>query len=187
MRAQFQHSTTFACSCGQVTISAVGKPIITASCFCGSCQEAAQQLSRGVELGMTDPDGGTPFVLYRKDRVHLSDVPAELREHRLRPESSTRRVVTSCCQTPMFLEFASGHWLSLYARRLKEDRRPPLELRTMTRDAPPGSAFSDDIPSPRTHSIRFMARLFWAWVLMGFRTGKTKVYDPVPGPVETQR
>jgi hypothetical protein len=78
----------------------------------------------------------------------------------------------------MFLEFEGGHWLSLYAWRLANDRRPAIELRTMTRDAPPGSAFSDEIPSARTQSIGFMAKLFWAWVLMGFRSAKIEVSGP---------
>lgn len=135
---------------------------------------------------MTDPDGGTPFVLYRKDRVSFLNSSTELREHRLQPESTTRRVVASCCLAPMFLEFESGHWLSLYAWRLPQESRPEIEVRTMTRDAPPGLKFSDGVPSPRSHTIGFMARLLWAWVLMGFRSGKIQV-DGTPLPGDSER
>ena len=70
-------------------------------------------------------------------------------------------------------------WLSLYAWRLAKDLRPTIEVRTMTRDVPPGVNFSDGILSPRTHTIGFMARLFWAWVLMGFRSGRVEAGGPL--------
>ena len=69
----------------------------------------------------------------------------------------------------MFLEFQNGHWLSVYAARFPEQLRPPIELRTMTKDAPSGTLLNDGIPSYRTHSFGFMLHLFWTWAKMGFR------------------
>ncbi len=165
---------TISCSCGKFEMSAIGQPIMTVSCFCASCQEAARQLGSG-DHPMVDADGATPFVLYRKDRLHFPHSSRQLREHRLSPESTTRRVVAACCGSPMFLEFENGHWLSVYARRFPGARRPAVEMRTMARDAAPGSDLSGGIPTFQTHSVRFMARLVWAWVLMGFRAPKVEV------------
>ncbi|GGA55470.1 hypothetical protein GCM10011499_27080 [Pelagibacterium lentulum] len=117
-------------------------------------------------------DGGTPLVLYRKDRVTCAKGADLMGEVRLKPDSKTRRVVATCCNSPMFLEFTNGHWLSIYAGRLPEAERPPLEIRTMTRDRPGGADFDDDIPSPKTHTGKFMFRLLGAWLAMGFRTPK---------------
>jgi hypothetical protein len=75
----------------------------------------------------------------------------------------------------MFLEFENGHWLSVYAARLSEAERPPVEMRTMLRDAPAGTQHADGIPGSSTQSASFMARLLWAWIAMGFRSPKIEV------------
>lgn len=162
------------CTCGELKIEAVGKPILGVACYCESCQTAAKQLGFPQQAPLAEPDGGTPFVLYRKDRVVL---PASdsLREHRLSPTSTTRRVIATCCDTPLFLEFENGHWVSIYASRFVPHERPGIEMRTMTRDAPPGVEFTDQIPSYSTHGGGFMARLLWTWVLMGFRSPRIEV------------
>lgn len=124
---------------------------------------------------MTEADGGTWFVLYRKDRVDLSAVAAQLVEHRLTPRSSTRRVLATCCRSPLFLEFQGGHWISVYARRVPAAQRPAATIRTMTKFAAPGVTFTDGVPSPATHNFGFMARLLWAWIQMGFRNPRLPV------------
>ena len=72
----------------------------------------------------------------------------------------------------MFLEFTNGHWLSLYSARVPSKDQPPLEMRTMTNDRRAGVELDDTVPSIKTHSAKFMARLLGAWVAMGFRTPK---------------
>lgn len=159
------HAITARCHCGRFTLRAESPPIVTTACYCKSCQAAASRL--GVPA-MLESDGGTLCILVRKDRVHWD--AGALREHRLTPTSKTRRVVTTCCDTPMFMEFTNGHWLSLYTARSPPADRPPLEMRVMTRDAPGGpGAFTDGVPSYATHSFAFFLRLFWAWARMGFR------------------
>ncbi|WP_248114408.1 hypothetical protein [Bradyrhizobium sp. 2S1] len=80
-------------------------------------------------------DGGTDYVLYRKDRVRCSSGGELLEERRLKPESPTRRMVARCCNTAMFLDFTRGHWLTLYRGRLPGDI-PPATMRMMTADRP---------------------------------------------------
>jgi hypothetical protein len=163
---------TASCRCGQVAFEASGRPIVSTSCYCRSCQEAGQQLGRlPAALAVLDADGGTGFVLFRKDRVRFAKGGGKLQEHRLKASSTTRRVVATCCSSPMFLEFANGHWLSIYRNRLPEGAAP-LELRVMTRDRRDGVVLPGDVPNYATHSGKFMWRLFAAWAAMGFRTPK---------------
>lgn len=98
-----------------------------------------------------------------------------LKEFRLAPRAGTRRVVACCCNTPVFLEFKGGHWLSLYAGLWPEGTLPPLELRTMTADLPDASVLPNDVPNLKQQSLGFYWRLFRAWVAMGFRSPKIAV------------
>lgn len=108
-------------------------------------------------------------MLYRKDRVRFVSGQTHLKALRLRPDATTRRVVASCCNTPVFLEFEKGHWLSVYASLWPEATRPAIELRTMAGDLPEGTSLPDDVPNARSHTASFMFRLLGAWVRMGFR------------------
>jgi len=70
MSAPPKSEMTASCSCGSVELEAVGAPIASVVCYCDDCQEGSRQIealpnARPVQ----DPDGGTAYVLYRKDRV----------------------------------------------------------------------------------------------------------------------
>lgn len=161
------------CHCGQVMMKAVGAPIMAVACYCHSCQEAARRLeSLSDAPPISEPDGGTHFVMQRKDRLEVTHGAELLREHRLTPKSSTRRVVAACCNSAMFLEFQGGHWLSIYMTRFDTADRPPIEMRTMTQDRRSDVAFADTIPSPKTHTLGFMWKLMKAWAAMGFQAPK---------------
>lgn len=86
-----------------------------------------------------------------------------LAEHRLTDDSKTRRVVATCCNTPMFLDFTHGHWLSIYGALWPEGTLPKLDLRTVTKHAPAGVVLTDDAPNARTHNVSFFFRLIMAW------------------------
>jgi len=161
------------CQCGNVKFEAAGAPIVSTSCYCTSCQEAGGQFEQlpGAPL-VLDPDGGTGFVLYRKDRVRCAKGQENLEEHRLKPESSTRRVVATCCNSAMFLEFTNGHWLSMYRNRFTTGV-PRLEMRVMTEDRRAGVVLAGDVPNYATHSGKFMFKLLAAWIAMGF--GRPKI------------
>ena len=157
------------CSCGSVELEAVGTPIMSVACYCESCQEGSRQieaLPKGRPI--SDPDGGTAYVLYRKDRAAYTKGTSLLRGYKLRDESPTKRVVAACCNSPMFLEFEKGHWLSVYRTALRGDL-PPLEMRVHTKSKPKGSALPNDIPNYQGYSARFMAKLFAAWIAMVLR------------------
>ncbi|MGH6617154.1 GFA family protein [Sphingomonas sp.] len=157
------------CTCGTVAFETRRAPIIATACYCHSCQTAGRQIEQlpGAPP-VLDADGGTQFILYRKDRVTCIRGAEHLVDRRLTPESPTRRVLATCCNSVMFLEFSKGHWLSLYRARFAPGA-PPLEMRVMTRDRPEGVTLPGDVPNYPGYSGKFMGKLFLAWIAMLLR------------------
>ena len=166
---QQPRSCTATCRCGAVVLEASGAPIAHVACYCASCQEAGRRIEQlPAAPAVLDPDGGTDFILYRKDRVRCAQGGERLQEHRLKPDSPTRRLVADCCNSAMALDFTKGHWLTLYRARFAEEV-PPLEMRVMTAARPEGVVLVDDVPNYPAHAGRFMWKLLAAWATMGFR------------------
>jgi hypothetical protein len=161
--------TSALCRCGQVELEIVGAPILRGICYCASCQEAGRRYRAvpSVETVLAD-DGGTDYVLYRKDRVRCVQGGDLFEERRLKPGSPTRRMYARCCDTAMFLDFTRGHWLSVYRGRLPSDI-PPATMRMMTAGRPEGVILPDDMANYPGHSGKFMLKLLRAWMAMGFR------------------
>jgi hypothetical protein len=142
-----KNRTIARCSCGKVELEAEGDPIVSTVCYCESCQEGSRQIE-ALPNGrrVCGHDGGTAYVLYRKDRIEYPRGSELLRGLKLRDESSTRRVVAACCGSPMFLDFEKGHWLTVYRTALRGDL-PPTEMRVHTKSRPEGVDLPDDVPS----------------------------------------
>jgi hypothetical protein len=158
------------CRCGNVKFEAIGTPILTVACYCMSCQEAGRLLELLASApSVLDPDGGTEVILYRKDRVMCLEGIEYLEEHRIKSESPTRRVVATCCNSAMFLDFTKGHWLSMYRNRFTAGA-PPLEMRVMTKDRAAGNVLTDDVPTYSGFSGKFMLKLLAARIRMGLHT-----------------
>src|ERR1700682_1832784 len=80
--------------------------------------------------------GGTAYILYRKDRVKCSRGALLLKSHKIREKSATNRVVATCCNSAMFLNFDDGkHWVDVYRARFQGDI-PPLQMRICTKSKP---------------------------------------------------
>jgi hypothetical protein len=170
--APAHQSNTAVCQCGQTIIELTGEPIQSVTCYCESCRTAAQGFEH--ELGApktVHDDGGVDYCLYRKDRVKIGQGGHTLQEYRLKAGSPTRRLVASCCNAPMVLDFTPGHWLTVFRDRLSGPAPEP-RLRIMTKDRPAGVVLSGDIPSYETQPPRMMFRLLGAWAAMGFRRPK---------------
>jgi hypothetical protein len=67
-----------------------------------------------------------------------------LEEHRLKPDSPTRRVIAMCCHSAMFLDFTKGQWLSMFRNRFPTDA-PALEMRVMTKERRVGVELANDL------------------------------------------
>ncbi len=170
------------CHCGQVHLRAVGRPIVSTACYCESCRKAGALFEALPGAGrVSNSDGSTDYVLFRKDRIACAKGADRLGEHRLTATSKTRRVVATCCNAPMFLEFTGGHWLTLYRDRFDPSARPPVEMRVMTRDRREGITIAPDLPNHKGHSGRFMLKLIGAWAAMAFRAPKV---DYVKGALD---
>ncbi len=163
-------TTALSCRCGKVHLEVVDAPIISAECHCHSCRDAARRMAGLPGASpITEPNGGTPFVMYRKDRVRITSGKEWLRNFRLAPDRQTRRVLATCCNTPVLLEFKGGHWASLYGTLWPEGARPAPDLRTVTGDVPDGVVLDDAVPAGRWPTTKFIGKLFAAWASMGFR------------------
>jgi hypothetical protein len=171
------------CRCGQVEVRTKGTPIITSCCFCDSCRTAGRTLEHlpGASAVLR-PDGGTDFVLKRKNGVECLRGSELLAEYRLTPASATRRVVATCCNSYMFLDFTPGHWVSVVRNLLPPSTRPPVEVYMMLGDLPEGVVPADGVPRAKRLPLRFMRKLLFSWAAMGFRRPRiefvTKNLDP---------
>lgn len=182
MDANQHRSLSAQCRCGKVRLEAVGRPIIAVACYCVSCQEAGRRFALLPSAPPTlDPDGGTAYVLYRKDRVQCATGQDDLEEHRLKPDSPTRRVIATCCNSAMFADFSKGHWLSIYRDRFPSGAAP-LEMRVMTKERRADVALADDLPNYEGRSFKFFVKLIAAWVAMGLRRPEVALGKTVSGP-----
>lgn len=169
-------TTTLTCSCGKVHIEVDDGPILSAECHCTSCRTGSTHLqSLAGAPSITAENGGTPYALYRKDRLRVIVGQDQLREFRLKPDSPTRRIVAVCCNTPVFLEFQFGHWLSVYSSLWPAKTAPAMDMRTMTSDTPDGVILDDSLPNAKSQTFGFMTKLLGAWIAMGFRSPKIEV------------
>ena len=154
------------CSCGSVEFKATGAPITSVVCYCDDCQEGSRQIEALPKApAIRDPDGGTAYILYRKDRVECTKGESLLKNHKIRGKSATNRVVATCCNSAMFLDFTKGHWLSMFRNRFAAGA-PPLEMRVMTKERRAGVALADDVPNFAGFSGKFMLKLIAAWIAL---------------------
>ena len=168
--------THIGCACGQTRLEVTGSPILVSECLCNSCRAAAGRLATlpGARNTLTTYHA-TPSAEYRKDRIRILSGEENLKEFRLSPTAGTRRVVATCCNTPVFLEMKGAHWLSLYLHLWPEEARPKAELRTMVGDLADTSGLPSDMPNLKTHTVAFYAKLLAAWIAMGFRNPKIAI------------
>jgi len=160
---------TATCACGCVELKASGKPIVSAACYCDDCQTGAAQIEALPNAAsVRDPDGGTSYMLYRKDRFECSKGAELLKPHKLKDASPTNRVVATCCNSAMFVNFDRGpHWVSAYRARFHGDL-PPVQARICTKFKPDGIVRSDDVPSYRNYPPSFIVKLLVSRIAMAF-------------------
>lgn len=154
------------CRCGSVKFEGTGNAIMSVVCYCDDCQEGARKIEMLPEaLPVHDSDGGTAYLLYRKDRFRCMKGDQLLKDVRIRENSPTKRVVASCCNSAMFLDFEKGHWLSVYRARFADDTSP-AEMRIQTRFRPRDANIPNDVPAYPGFPLKFMAKIMWARIAM---------------------
>ena len=157
------------CACGRVEVELTGAPAISVVCHCDDCQAGSLKLEAlpGAPR-ILDAGRGTPYALYRNDRVHCVKGAELLESHKLKPDSTTDRMVASCCNSAMLVKLDPIlHWTPVYRDRITD--APPLELRIQTRYLPEGVPLLRDLPSYRSVPLRFFTRLVGARIAMALR------------------
>lgn len=170
MTSMERHKATACCPCGTVELEMTGAPITAIVCYCNDCQEGGRQIEALPNAAkVLDSDGGTAYVLYRKDRVTCSKGATLLKSYKIRAKSATNRVVATCCNSSMLVNFDDGKpWVSVYRSRIQGDA-PPLQIRIYTKFKPAGPDISNDVPSYSTFPLRFPAQLVGAKIAMLLR------------------
>jgi hypothetical protein len=151
---------TARCSCGCVEIEASGRPITTVVCYCDSCQEGSRRIEALTNaVPILCPDGGTAYVLYRKDRIQYSKGAELLKDYKIEENSTTKRVVATCCGSAMVMRFDDvKHWVPVYRARFQGDM-PPLQWRICTKFKPENADLPTDVPSSTMYPAGFMSKL----------------------------
>ena len=167
-----RESLTARCACGQVELAMHGAPIASIACYCDDCQAGAGKIEALPNAApVKNPDGGTPYLVYRKDRMECSKGREHLHGLKLRPDSATHRVVATCCNSAMYLGFDDvKHWVDVYHFRV-QGAVPPIEMRVCTRYKPAGGELSSDVPSYPRFAPKFLGRLLAARIAMIFTGG----------------
>ena len=157
------------CACGSVEYEATGDPILGVACYCDDCQAGSRQIEALPNAPpVLDPDGGTAYVLYRKDRVRCTRGGGLVRSHKLKTKTDTNRVVATCCNSAMVMTFDdSKHWVPVYRGRV-QGALPPIDMRIYTKFAPDGSKVPRDAPIYPGFSVRFIGKLLRARLAMMF-------------------
>lgn len=154
------------CTCGKVEWEASGAPIAVVACYCADCQQGSRQIEALPHAPpVRDADGGSEYVLYRKDRLRCLTGRELLRDLRLREKSPTKRVVASCCNCAIYLDFEKGHWLSVYRGRFAA-AAPPLQMRMQTRSRPTLTAAPIDVPAYPGFPFRMIVAVLLARLAM---------------------
>jgi hypothetical protein len=164
-----KHNRIARCLCGSVEFEARGDPIVSLVCYCEDCQQGSRQIeSLPDALAVLGSDGGTAYVVYRKDRVGCSKGAALLADSRIKEKSATRRVFARCCNSAMVMKFDDArHWVPIYRARFV-GVAPPLQMRICTKFKPENIRVPDDIPSYATYAPRLLGRLLAARIAMLF-------------------
>jgi hypothetical protein len=159
--------TEVRCACGEVHVALRKKPILSVACYCDDCQEGSRRLEELPEAPtIREDDGATAYVLWRVDRVEFLAGEDRLERHRLTEESPTDRVVASCCQTALFLDFRKAHWVSMYRSRFEDP--PDIEMGIQTRFMPRFEPGSTPFPTHSSFPLKFIARVVRARIAMVF-------------------
>jgi hypothetical protein len=112
------------------------------------------------------PDGGTAYVLYRKDRITYSKGAELLKGLKVEETSATSRVVATCCNSAMVMRFDDAkHWVPVYRARFHGDI-VPLQWRICTKFKPAHAAVPADVPSSATYPAGFMWKLLTSRLAM---------------------
>lgn len=154
------------CACGKVEVELTGAPVISVVCHCDDCQAGSAMIEAlpGAPP-ILDAGLGTPYALFRNDRVKCTKGADRLEGYKLKPDSTTSRMVANCCNSAMLVRLDPVlHWTPVYQDRIVDP--PPEEVRINTRFVPEGTTLPADLPVRPGVPLRFYTRLIGARIAM---------------------
>jgi hypothetical protein len=157
------------CQCGAVEISVWAQPMMVATCYCDDCQAAGQRhAALGGSAPMSIADGGTEFMVFRRDRVACTRGADRLQATKLTSHTKTRRMIASCCSTPMYVTFDDKRpWVSAFRAPFGAEV-PPVEMRICTRFRRSNEIVDDGVRSHPGYPPAMMMRILAALPFMVF-------------------
>jgi hypothetical protein len=157
------------CRCGTVEIGGWGNPLVVAACYCDDCQAASERLAASANgAPAARADGGTEFMVFRRDRIACMRGAENLQPMRLTAASKTRRMIADCCATPMYVSFDDKRpWVSALRAGFGAGA-PPVEMRICTRFRRPENKPEDGLPEHPAYPVAMILRILAAWPLTLF-------------------
>jgi hypothetical protein len=151
-------------------MNAIGPPMTSAVCYCDTCQEGSRQIEALPNAApVLGTDGGTAYVLYRKDRIEYAKGAELFKGVKLDEKSTTSRVVAACCNSAMFMRFDDAkHWVPVYRARFQGNDVPPVQWRMCTKFAPENAEVPNDVPSSTMYPAGFVWKLLTSKLAMMF-------------------
>jgi len=167
MSAPTKNVMVASCACGSVALEASGAPIASVVCYCNDCQKGSSQIEALPNARpVRDSDGGTAYIVYRKDRIKCAKGARLLKGYKIRENSVTNRVVAACCNSAMFLSFDDAkHWVDVYSLRVKGDI-PPVQMRVCAKFKPDPGHVPSDAPVYSGYPLKLLAKLVAAKIAM---------------------
>ena len=164
------------CQCGAVELSAWGRPITVNACYCDDCQAAARRLAASADSGRASRvNDGMEFMVFRRDRIACTRGANRLQAMRLTGSSKTRRMIASCCATPMYMAFDDKRpRVSAFRAPFGADA-PPVQMRICTRSKRSTKKVEAGVPSHPGYPLAMMIRILAAWPIMMF-AGRSALY-----------
>jgi hypothetical protein len=156
------------CLCGKVEFKASGKPVITTACHCADCFKGSHLLETLPNAPpILNSFGGTPHILYRKDRVEYLKGTEFFKNIQVE-DDSPKRVYASCCNSYLFMDLPSPmQWVPIHRNRFQGDV-PPIEMRINAKFKTQES-IPNDVPVYSSVPFKFVLKLLGTVPAMLFK------------------
>ena len=158
------------CVCGNIELETIGAAIVCAACHCSDCQEGARRIEALPNAcPILDSYGGTPYILFRKDRIKYLKGTEFLKSLKVRDDSPTNRIYAGCCNSFLTLDLPSPmHWIPIDRDRIHGEK-PPLEMRINAKFKAGSGLVPRDAPVSPAIPFKFVMKLLRARLAMAFR------------------
>lgn len=154
------------CSCGNVELEVTGDPLLCASCHCADCYEGSRQIEALPNAGpVLDSYGGTPHMVYRKDRVRYLKGTQLLKRLKIH-DDSPNRVYAACCNSYMLLDIPGPMPAVPVFRGRFQGEIPQLEMRINAKFKPDAANIPRDVPCYPSFPLKFVKKILGAKIAM---------------------